>query len=902
MSDNVRFHSKHHGKAHHSAATAGYHDSATDPIASASSPFIGSFYLTGGDFYTYSRYLTSNDGGSTFSDVGGFLVDSDSTAKYDSTYSTVYANSATWEALHGISHQTITGKITAYDYALDFPVHDVNTLIVSIEGVMQSPTTHYTISAASVGANASIKFSTLPSNDEIISVKNIALSSVPAGQWTVDGSNLYRSSGHVGIGTTSPVFPLHVAHATDNSVALFESEDENVNIRFRDDSTDNDPYVGAVGNDIVLGNVSGGNWVRIKSDGKVGIGTAAPNYVLDVRSTGAVASIHAQEGFLIGTTGTDNAYRGMGPHANAIELLTVREDGVLQLGTQNSSGLSGVDVRCNNSGSLMYITSGGNVGIGTTAPNHELTVIGTVSAKTGFRATNSAGTEVMFDNASHNTNITSDGSIFLLAKSGKTINLGSNNTDSQVVLVDGALGIGTAAPGYPLEVKHLTPEVALEDSSSGGSFRFKLDGVAASISNHSNGGDVQFVTKATGGSSTTKMTISGNGMVGIGTAAPAAPLNVYKDQSRSALDGTSPGVIHVAGGITPGDNDVTALTFSTNDLTKASAIIGNQLTNIGSKLFFGTSNSYTDGVTNTAMIIDQVGRVGIGTTAPTELLQVAGGNILLDNNKAYRTKNTGGVARSLLTLSNDNNLYVQSPSDIVFQTNQDASTVNSMAVKTTGRVGIGTIEPTTNLHVSGASPDILLENQNAGAVAYQLKNTAREWHVGSDNSPDHFYIRDHTQTANRFIIDNAGLVGIGGTPSDGPLHVFTSHTGAQRAITIENTTGPGGGDASIQFEATGANVWNVGLDNSDSDSFKISQTELGSVDRVTVTTAGKVGIGTTAPAELLTVAGNISANGEYYIHNQTAPGTPTDGGVLYVEAGALKYKGSSGTITTLGNA
>jgi len=35
----------------------------------------------------------------------------------------------------------------------------------------------------------------------------------------------------------------------------------------------------------------------------------------------------------------------------------------------------------------------------------------------------------------------------------------------------------------------------------------------------------------------------------------------------------------------------------------------------------------------------------------------------------------------------------------------------------------------------------------------------------------------------------------------------------------------------------------------------------------------------------------------------TAPtGNPTAGGYLYVEAGALKYKGSSGTVTTLGNA
>jgi len=35
----------------------------------------------------------------------------------------------------------------------------------------------------------------------------------------------------------------------------------------------------------------------------------------------------------------------------------------------------------------------------------------------------------------------------------------------------------------------------------------------------------------------------------------------------------------------------------------------------------------------------------------------------------------------------------------------------------------------------------------------------------------------------------------------------------------------------------------------------------------------------------------------------TAPTTnPTGGGVLYVQAGALKYRGSSGTVTTLGAA
>jgi hypothetical protein len=38
------------------------------------------------------------------------------------------------------------------------------------------------------------------------------------------------------------------------------------------------------------------------------------------------------------------------------------------------------------------------------------------------------------------------------------------------------------------------------------------------------------------------------------------------------------------------------------------------------------------------------------------------------------------------------------------------------------------------------------------------------------------------------------------------------------------------------------------------------------------------------------------------MQNGSAPSTLSGGGVLYVESGALKYKGSSGTITTLGPA
>jgi hypothetical protein len=42
-----------------------------------------------------------------------------------------------------------------------------------------------------------------------------------------------------------------------------------------------------------------------------------------------------------------------------------------------------------------------------------------------------------------------------------------------------------------------------------------------------------------------------------------------------------------------------------------------------------------------------------------------------------------------------------------------------------------------------------------------------------------------------------------------------------------------------------------------------------------------------------------AVTGNMFIANTSAPATPTGGGVIYVESGALKYKGSSGTVTTL---
>ena len=111
MSDNVRFHSKHHGKSHHTKVTQGYHDSAIDPIASSTSPFMGDFHLSG----CAVIYDTT-----VVADTSKTVCYNDFITYYDGTYTTVRDNSGSWTAT-GNSKWTVDGNNLLLEvHLLDF--------------------------------------------------------------------------------------------------------------------------------------------------------------------------------------------------------------------------------------------------------------------------------------------------------------------------------------------------------------------------------------------------------------------------------------------------------------------------------------------------------------------------------------------------------------------------------------------------------------------------------------------------------------------------------------------------------------------------------------------------------------------------------------------------------------
>jgi hypothetical protein len=142
-----------------------------------------------------------------------------------------------------------------------------------------------------------------------------------------------------------------------------------------------------------------------------------------------------------------------------------------------------------------------------------------------------------------------------------------------------------------------------------------------------------------------------------------------------------------------------------------------------------------------------------------------------------------------------------------------------------------------------------------------------------------------------------GSLGVGITPPVNVLHVYenTSTTDTSTGVTIENG---GTGDAMLHFLLTDAQRYIIGIDNSDSDNFKIGAGTFDS-SRMTITTTGNIGFGTDSPLNKVDIEGSC-AIGASYSGTSTAPtnglivqGSSIIGGTT--ELGDLSIYGEVGT-------
>ena len=126
-----------------------------------------------------------------------------------------------------------------------------------------------------------------------------------------------------------------------------------------------------------------------------------------------------------------------------------------------------------------------------------------------------------------------------------------------------------------------------------------------------------------------------------------------------------------------------------------------------------------------------------------------------------------------------------------------------------------------------------------------------------------------------------GNVGIGTANPENKLHLLTSTSDTTQQLLIQNGSS---GDAAIKFNISG-DTYSFGIDNSDSDKFKLSAGNLGTNDRITVDSSGLVGIGTASPTYKLSVSGGIEAGGKVTYSDSFSSLTTTGSAVAGLTAG-----------------